>query len=148
MGHRNYIDNTKKKHFVLVHGFGHGAWCWYKLLPLLKMNGHDASAVDLAGCGIHPTQIHEISSISEYVQPLMDLLAALPSDQEVILVGHSFGGIPLSLAMESFPEKVSLAVFVSAYMPNCTDPPGTLIQEVVSTLNKLGTWNIGSNLLS
>lgn len=117
-------------HFVLVHGFCHGAWCWYKLVSMLKLNGKRVTALDLAGCGVHPKQLQDISSFSDYVQPLMDFLASLPDDEKVILVGHSYGGIPISLAMENFPGKISLAVFVTACMPNSTDPPATLIQEV------------------
>uniref|UniRef100_A0A5B7BYB1 Putative methylesterase 10-like isoform X1 n=1 Tax=Davidia involucrata TaxID=16924 RepID=A0A5B7BYB1_DAVIN len=60
----------------------------------------------------------------------MELMASLPCDDEkVILVGHSYGGLPISMAMEAFPEKISGAVFVTAYMPNHKDPPATLIQE-------------------
>ncbi|KAL7240066.1 hypothetical protein ACSBR2_005848 [Camellia fascicularis] len=31
-------------HFVLVHGACHGAWCWYKLKPLLESHGHKVTA--------------------------------------------------------------------------------------------------------
>ncbi|OAY33842.1 methylesterase 10 [Manihot esculenta] len=118
-----------KKHFVLVHGGGHGAWCWYKVIPLLKLAGHQVTALDLGACGVNPKQLHEVSSISDYVQPLMEFMASLPPDEKIILVGHSFGGFSISLAMEKFPEKISVAVFVSAYMPSCRNPPATLIEE-------------------
>ncbi|PIN04480.1 hypothetical protein CDL12_22986 [Handroanthus impetiginosus] len=59
----------------------------------------------------------------------MDFMASLSNDDKVILVGHSYGGIPISFAMENYPTKISAAVFVTAYMPNCIDPPATLIQE-------------------
>lgn len=124
------VKRNENKHFVLVHGFGHGAWCWYKLVPMLKSKGHMVTALDLAGCGINPKQLHQVSSLSDYVQPLMDFMAGLATDEKVILVGHSYGGLPISLAMESFPEKVSVAVFITAYMPNYIDPPATLVHEV------------------
>lgn len=116
-------------HFVLIHGFGHGAWCWYKLVALLKLDGHRVTALDLGGGGPHTNRDH-VSSFSDYLRPLMDFMAALPEDEKAILVGHSYGGIPISMAMENFPGKMSLAVFVTAYMPDCTNPPATLIQEV------------------
>ncbi|KAA8531762.1 hypothetical protein F0562_006521 [Nyssa sinensis] len=117
------------KHFVLVHGFCHGAWCWYRLVTQLKLASHHATALDLAGGGINPKQLDEIVSVSVYLQPLMDFMASLPRDEKVILVGHSYGGLPISLAMEAFPEKILGAVFVTAYMPNHKDRPATLIQE-------------------
>lgn len=122
--------SPENKHFVLVHGFCLGAWCWYKLAAALKSNGSRATAIDLAGCGINPDLLRPDSTFSDYVRPLMDFLASLPDDEKVVLVGHSYGGLPISAAMENFPAKISLAVFVTAYMPNCTDPPATLMEEV------------------
>lgn len=121
----------EKKHFVLVHGFCLGAWCWYKLAAALKSNGSRVTALDLDGSGARPDRA---SSFSDYVRPLIDFLASLPDGETVILVGHSYGGIPISAAMEDFPAKISLAVFLTAYMPNCTDPPAALIQEVCHDL--------------
>lgn len=59
----------------------------------------------------------------------MEFVASLPQDEKVVLVGHSYGGLPISLAMESFPQKILVAVFVSAYMPNYISPPITQAQE-------------------
>ncbi|XP_022775230.1 methylesterase 3-like [Durio zibethinus] len=106
-----------KSHFVLVHGACHGAWCWYKVVTLLKSAGHKVTALDLAASGVHPKQVHELHSISDYSEPLMDFMASLPPKERVILVGHSLGGVTISVAMERFPEKVSVAVFAPASMP-------------------------------
>ncbi|XVE87204.1 hypothetical protein DITRI_Ditri18aG0097300 [Diplodiscus trichospermus] len=107
----------KEKHFVLVHGAFHGAWCWYKVSTLLKSAGHKVTALDLAASGIHPKQVHELYSFSDYYEPLMEFMASLPPDERVVLVGHSLGGLSLSAAMERFPDKVSVAVFTTALMP-------------------------------
>lgn len=117
------------KHFVLVHGLCHGAWCWFKLATLLKSVGHRVTALDLGSCGVNPKRLDEVNSISDSLQPLMDFIASLPHDERVILVGHSYGGMAISLAIESFPEKVSAAVYVTAFMPNIVFPPATLVQE-------------------
>ena len=127
-------DMDRGKHFVLVHGAGHGAWCWYKLVPLLKSFGHSVTALDLGSSGVNPKSLDELASAYDYVQPLMEFVASLPQDEKVVLVGHSYGGLPISLAMESFPQKILVAVFVSAYMPNYISPPITQAQEV-STIN-------------
>ncbi|CAI0429578.1 unnamed protein product [Linum tenue] len=122
----------EKKHFVLVHGAAHGAWCWYKLIPLLKSSGHRVTALDLGASGADPNRLDEIVTISDYARPLMEFMASLPEDDDdgkVILVGHSFGGYVISMAMERFPEKVLVAVFVTAEMPNLVEPPATLMIE-------------------
>ncbi|KAJ9704930.1 hypothetical protein PVL29_003134 [Vitis rotundifolia] len=117
------------KHFVLVHGSCHGAWSWYKIVALLKSSGHKVTALDLAASGINPKQVGDLRSISEYFQPLRDFMESLPADERVVLVGHSLGGLAISQAMEKFPEKVSVAVFVTASMPGPTLNISTLNQE-------------------
>ncbi|XP_059624714.1 methyl jasmonate esterase 1-like [Cornus florida] len=117
------------KHFVLVHGTNLGAWSWYKLVPLLKSAGHHVTALDLAANGVNPRQLNEVASFFEYAQPLTDFMASLPKGEKVVLVAHSYGGLCISLAMERFPEKISVAVFLAALMPNYIAPPATLFQE-------------------
>ncbi|KAF0923473.1 hypothetical protein E2562_006362 [Oryza meyeriana var. granulata] len=34
------------KHFILVHGLCHGAWCWYKVVTMLCSVGHRVTALD------------------------------------------------------------------------------------------------------
>ncbi|KDP31869.1 hypothetical protein JCGZ_12330 [Jatropha curcas] len=125
------MEKKGKKHFILVHGACHGAWCWYKIAHLLKSDGHQVTALDLGACGVNPKKLEEVTSFSEYVKPLMEVMASLSSDEKIILVGHSFGGFSISFAMEKFPAKILVAVFVTAYMPNCKNPPATLIGESV-----------------
>lgn len=125
------MEKGINKHFVLVHGICHGGWAWYKLVTLLKLAGHQVTAMDLGACGIHPKRLEEISSMADYVKPLMDFMASVPDEEKVVLVGHSYGGLCISLAMQTFPQKISLAVFISAYLPHFKEPPVILIQEVV-----------------
>ncbi|CAI9752825.1 unnamed protein product [Fraxinus pennsylvanica] len=97
---------------------------------MLKLEvDYKVSTVDLGSCGIHPTRLDEISSVSDYVQPLMDFRASLPDDERVVLIGHSYGGIPISLSMWSFPESISIAVFITAYMPIVKIPQHLLFKS-------------------
>lgn len=118
-------------HFVLVHGAGQGGWCWFKLLHLLRSAGHRATALDLAAAGADPTKLEDVTSIHRHSQPLMDFFKALPPQDKVVLVGHSFGGLIISLAMERFPNQILVAVFVTAYMPHFISPPATLVLKVI-----------------
>ncbi|GLJ30011.1 hypothetical protein SUGI_0593280 [Cryptomeria japonica] len=121
-------------HFVLVHG----AWCWYKLLPLLKMAGHHATAIDLACCGVHSMDAHQIQTWSDINKPLVHLFKTLPPHQKVILVGHSMGGMNLSLMMEQFPEKIKAAVFLTAFMPLSGSSAMEMISEVQARIQSWG----------
>ncbi|CDP20012.1 unnamed protein product [Coffea canephora] len=125
-------SDKRQKHFILVHGVCHGAWIWYKLKPLLESaGGHRVTAVDLSASSINTKSIHEIHTLEDYAEPLMELMAAIPADEKVILVGHSYGGYSLALAMETYPEKISVAVFVSALMPDAVHTPSYIGEKLL-----------------
>lgn len=115
-----YMDvSLESSHFVLVHGGGLGAWCWYKSIALLEDSGFKATAIDLMGSGIEPTDPNRITGLLHYCKPLLDVLKrieATPGHEKVILVGHSIGGACISFAMECFPELISKAIFIAATM--------------------------------
>ncbi|XP_059670885.1 methyl jasmonate esterase 1-like [Cornus florida] len=118
-----------ERHFVLVHGAGHGAWCWYKLATLLRSAGHRVTALDMAASGVHPKRLDEVCSLLDYCEPLMEFMEHLPVDDRVVLVGHSRGGIFISMAMERYPEKISIGVFITAFMPGPNLDFPTINQE-------------------
>ncbi|KAF3335338.1 putative esterase PIR7A [Carex littledalei] len=124
-------QEIKRKHFILVHGLCHGAWCWYKISPLLQKAGHRVTAVDLAACGTHPSGLDELHSFTDYTEPLTRTMVSIPPGEKVIIVKHSFGGLSVSLAMEKFSEKISVAVFAAAVM-TCVENPKLFISEVFS----------------
>jgi hypothetical protein len=69
-----------------VHGGGHGAWCWYKTVDLLRLAGHKATAVDLVSCGRDSTDPNHVESFLDYNEPLMELLSNLPDNDKVLSV--------------------------------------------------------------
>jgi hypothetical protein len=92
--------------FGLVHGAGHGAWCWERLVPALEARGHRAVAVDLpcddpaAGC-------------VRYAE-IVD--AALPPAEDLVLVGHSLAGLTIPLVAARRPLR--RLVFLCALIPS------------------------------
>ncbi|KAK9129637.1 hypothetical protein Sjap_010124 [Stephania japonica] len=123
-----------RKHFVLVHGSSHGAWCWYKVKPVLERAGHRVTALDLAASGINLKNFREIRALIDYSEPLIKFLESLkPEDEKVILVGHSMGGMNIALAAEKFPEKISAAVFVAALMPDTSHRPSYVLEKFFET---------------
>ncbi|MFN8474335.1 MAG: alpha/beta fold hydrolase [Anaerolineae bacterium] len=102
--------------YVLIHGSWHGAWCWYKVIPLLHQAGHRAVAVDLPGHGRDWTPASEVT-MQSYVDAVSKVLDA--QSEPVILVGHSRGGIVISQTAEARPEKIQKLVYLAAYLiPN------------------------------
>ncbi|GMY11679.1 salicylic acid-binding protein 2-like [Fagus crenata] len=118
-----------EKHFVLVHGACHGAWSWYKLKPRLESAGHRVTALDLAASGINMKAIQDVHTLYEYTEPLLKFLALLPPNEKVVLVGHSLGGLNLALAMDKYPEKVAVGVFMAAFMPDTRHKPSYVLDQ-------------------
>lgn len=117
MNQERRVDGLETKKIVLVHGGGFGAWCWYKTMTLLADAGFEVTAINLAGSGVHSLDANTITSLSQYVNPLISFLEKLGDDEKVILVGHDFGGTCISFAMEAFPTKIAKSVFLAAAMP-------------------------------
>ncbi|KAJ0964670.1 hypothetical protein J5N97_025808 [Dioscorea zingiberensis] len=105
-----------QQHFVLVHGAGHGAWCWFKLRHLLQDAGHKVSCFDLTGAGINLTDPNTLVSFHDYNQPLSHFMSCLPPNHKVVLVGHSAGGLSLTQALHEFADKISVVIFLAAAM--------------------------------
>lgn len=97
--------------FLLIHGSCHGAWCWRDVLPRLAAAGHEARAIDLPSHGDDPTPVEEVT-LEGYARAILDAI-----DEPVVLVGHSMGGFPISLAAEMAPERVAKLVYLCAYLP-------------------------------
>ncbi|KAG0488730.1 hypothetical protein HPP92_007541 [Vanilla planifolia] len=108
--------DMRPRHFVLVHGAGHGAWCWFKLRHLFEAAGHRVSCLDLAGSGIELSDPDSIHTFDDYNKPLSDFMSALPQGEKVVLVGHSAGGLSLSHCIQVFGAKITEAIFVAATM--------------------------------
>ncbi|KAL5063905.1 hypothetical protein RYX36_025642 [Vicia faba] len=123
-----------RKHYVLVHGAGHGAWCWYKVKPMIESSGHLVTVIDLAASGINLKKIEDVNTISEYSEPLLELMAAIPPNEKVILVGHSLGGFNIALAMERFPEKIAVAVFLTAFAPDVQHKPSYVMEKYLESI--------------
>lgn len=124
------VSKQKRAHIVLVHGSCHGSWCWYKLIPLLEAAGHHVTALDMSASGINPRRLDDVRTFADYTKPLLEVMDSIPLNEKVVLVGHSLGGLNLSLAMEKYPEKISVAVFVAAIMPDTKHGPSYVLDQV------------------
>ncbi|GAA0151334.1 esterase [Lithospermum erythrorhizon] len=111
-----FLENLKTKKFILIHGEGFGAWCWYKTMSQLEEAGLQPIVLDLQGSGINLTDTNNVKTLAEYSKPLIEYLQTLQDDEQVILVGHSSGGACVSYALEHFPKKVSKAIYLCGTM--------------------------------
>ncbi|XP_061363419.1 salicylic acid-binding protein 2-like isoform X2 [Gastrolobium bilobum] len=135
-------NSVVRKHYVLVHGACHGAWSWYKVKPRLESAGHQVTVLDLAASGTNMKKIEDVDTFSQYSEPLLQLLATIPPNEKVVLVGHSLGGPNIALAMDIFPQKVAVGVFLAAFVPDLEHKPSYVIEkdlELAKTLIRPGS---------
>lgn len=104
--------------FILVHGAWHGSWCWRHVAPALRTRGHDVLTPDLPGHGDDPAPIH-LQTLDSYTQRLADVVSACGDD--LILVGHSLGGLVISAVAEAFPERIRRLIYVTGFLPRDGD---------------------------
>jgi pimeloyl-ACP methyl ester carboxylesterase len=88
---------------VLVHGAFHGGWCWEPLLPELAARGIDAVTVDLP-----------LTSLNDDADAVVAVLDA--TDGPVTLLGHSYGGAPITVAGNH--PSVERLVYLTAMAPD------------------------------
>ncbi|MEU5775906.1 alpha/beta fold hydrolase [Streptomyces venezuelae] len=120
--------------FVLVHGAWHGSGQWAATQRALAGLGAASMAVDLPGHGFdaplpsgylqpgQPGMLTERSTLAamtmdECAEPVLDTLTQARHHRRVVLVAHSAGGGPASLAAERAPELVDEIVYLSAFVP-------------------------------
>ena len=100
---------------VLVHGAWHGAWCWDKLLPLLREKGFRVFTPTQTGVGERATELFKDISVDTFIQDISDFLTTHDL-HDVVLVGHSFAGISISGVADRMPERIRHLVYLDALL--------------------------------
>jgi pimeloyl-ACP methyl ester carboxylesterase len=104
--------------FVLVHGTGHGGWCWRFIAPMLRAAGYDVYTPTLTGLGASSHLLHELNRISLHTH-IKDITNMLFYEDlsDVVLVGHSYGGMVITGVAAKQPQRLAHLVYLDAYLP-------------------------------
>ena len=98
---------------LFVHGMGGGSWYWANYLRASAEAGWEAWALNLRGHhGSRPVPNLGLVGVRDYVQDVRDCLRVLG---EVVLVGHSMGGLVAQKVAEA--GGVRAAVFLTSAAP-------------------------------
>jgi pimeloyl-ACP methyl ester carboxylesterase len=106
------MSNTAANSVVLVHGGFVDGSGWEGVYHQLKKDGYDVTIVQ------NPT-----TSLADDVAVTKRAIAAAPGN--VILVGHSYGGVVVSEA--GTDPKVAAVVYIAAFAPDAGESVSTLI---------------------
>ena len=86
--------------YVLVHGGGHGGWCYQPVARLLRAHGHEVYAPSLTGLGERAHLFRCDVDLDCHITDIVNLLH-FEDLRDVILVGHSYGGMVITGAAVS-----------------------------------------------
>ena len=102
--------------FVLVHGAWAGGWKWRFVAPLLRRARHEVFTPTLTGLG---ERGHLASADIDLEVHVEDVVALLEMEdlREVVLVGHSYGGMVVTGVAERAPGRIRRLVHLDAFVP-------------------------------
>lgn len=102
--------------FVLVHGAWHGGWCWNKLTPMLRAAGHEVFTPTLTGLG---ERAHLLAPEIDLSTHITDIVSVLEYEDlhNVVLVGHSYGGMVVAGVAEAVGSRIAHLVFLDGFLP-------------------------------
>ena len=102
--------------FVLVHGGGHGGWCWDRLAPLLRLAGHTVFAPTLRGVAERLGEGAPELGLADHIAEVVQLIADRDL-RDTILCGHSYGGMVITGVADHAAARVARLVYLDAAIP-------------------------------
>ena len=113
----------EKTAIVLVHGAWHGAWCWRRVLPLLRGAGIQSHAVTLTGVG---ERAHLLSPTIDLHTHIEDVIGLIETEelQRVVLVGHSYAGMVITGVADRLQQEQAGLLVHLVYLDAALPRPG------------------------
>ena len=99
--------------FILIHGAFRGGWSWDRVAVILRSSGHQVFAPSLTGAGELAHLLSPNITLDVWAK---DVVAVILDNnlENVVLIGHSQGGIVMQAAAEIVPERISKMIFLDA----------------------------------
>jgi len=101
--------------YVLVHGAWHGGWCWRRVSDRLVAAGHRVFTPSLTGLGDRRHLLNRETTLDTHIR---DIIGLIESEElrEVILVGHSYGGIVITGVAAQIPKRLKQLIYLDAVL--------------------------------
>jgi pimeloyl-ACP methyl ester carboxylesterase len=102
--------------YVLVHGGWQGGWSYGRVARLLRNAGHEVYTPTLTGLGERSHLAHMQINLDTHIADVANTI--LWEDlSEIVLVGHSYGGIVITGVADQVPERIKALVYLDALVP-------------------------------
>lgn len=102
--------------FVQVHGAWVGGWAWRANAQALRKAGHETYTPTMTGLG---ERIHLMSPRINLDTHITDIVNVIKHEElsDVVLVGHSYGGMVITGVADALPDKITSLVYLDAFVP-------------------------------
>jgi pimeloyl-ACP methyl ester carboxylesterase len=118
--------------YVLVHGGGHGGWCYQKVARLLRAEGHQVLTPTLTGVGERAHLVHPGIDLDLHIRDVTETLF-YEDATDVLLVGHSYGGMVITGVADRATDRIAGLVYLDAANPvngqSLVDVAGPIIES-------------------
>jgi pimeloyl-ACP methyl ester carboxylesterase len=116
-----------------VHGGGHGGWCYQPVVRRRRAAGQDVHAPTLTGRGERSHLLSPAIDLDLHIEDVMQVLQ-FEDLHDVILVGHSYGGMVITGVADRAADRIGRLVFLDAANPvngqSLLDVAGPVIESV------------------
>ena len=102
--------------FVVAHGAWSSAWAWRQMRPLLRQAGHELFTPSYTGLGERDHLARCNVNLTMHIQDVANVLE-FEDLRDVVLVGHSFGGIVATGVADRAPERIVRLIYLDAFVP-------------------------------
>jgi pimeloyl-ACP methyl ester carboxylesterase len=109
--------STKSGTFVLVPGAWHGGWCYGRTAKLLRNRGHIVFTPTLSGLAERSGEFSGNINLSTHVDDVLNLFR-FEELENVVLCGHSYGGMVITAVGAQITAKISAIVYLDAFLPS------------------------------
>jgi pimeloyl-ACP methyl ester carboxylesterase len=124
---------AKQTVLVSVHGAWAGGWQMKKVAPILEAQGWKVYRPSLSGLGEHFNTASPDIGLATHIDDIVNLIL-FEDLHDVILLGHSYGGMVITGVADRIPERIKRLVYLDAFVPVDGDS--------VMTLRKAGSLPI------
>lgn len=105
-----------KPTLVIVHGAWGGAWQFAKIAPLLEARGYEVHRVTLTGLGERSHLANPAIGLATHIEDVVNVIR-FENLHDIILLGHSYGGMVITGVADRLPERISRLVYLDAMLP-------------------------------
>ncbi|HVS51533.1 MAG TPA: alpha/beta fold hydrolase [Opitutaceae bacterium] len=103
--------------FVIVHGAWGGGWAFREVDRLLTADGHKVFRPTLTGQGEKVHLATRDVGLTTHVNDIVNVIL-FEDLHDVVLVGHSYGGMVITGVMDRVPDRIRQVIFLDAAVPN------------------------------